>query len=125
MLRIAHLLCRMITARTVVRRTLSDAAWRVEVTASNPSVNALVFIPETIDNGAEGLPLRDVPVAVKDNICTKDMPTTCSSRMLRDFTSPFDATVVQLLRKAGAPIVGKANCDEFGMGYVAWVYSVY
>ncbi|KAI9510047.1 amidase signature enzyme [Russula earlei] len=55
-------------------------------------------------------------VAVKDNICTKSMPTTCSSAMLRDFRSPFDATVVQLLNDSGATIIGKANCDEFGMG---------
>ena len=119
MLRPLHLPCRNFTARTILRRNHVDAAWRVGVTASNPSVNALVYIPETIDRVVEDLPLRDVPVALKDNICTKDMPTMCSSRMLRDFTSPFDATVAQLLRKAGAPIIGKANCDEFGMGYAA------
>ena len=87
--------------------------------ADNQHVNALVHIPENIDHGASDLPLHDVTIAVKDNICTKTMPTTCSSNILRDFTSPLDATVVELLKTAGAPIVGKANCDEFGMGCVA------
>ncbi|EPQ56175.1 amidase signature enzyme [Gloeophyllum trabeum ATCC 11539] len=77
--------------------------------------NALVYTPPTPPPARPG-PLSGTRVAVKDNICTRDMPTTCSSEMLRDFTSPFDATVVSLLRAAGAQIVGKANCDEFGMG---------
>lgn len=55
-------------------------------------------------------------VSIKDNICTKDMPTTCSSKMLESYTSPFEATSVRLLREAGANIIGKTNCDEFGMG---------
>ncbi|KAF8141371.1 amidase signature enzyme [Boletus edulis] len=55
-------------------------------------------------------------LAVKDNICTASLPTTCSSAMLAGYTSPFDATVVELLRDEGAQIIGKANCDEFGMG---------
>jgi aspartyl-tRNA(Asn)/glutamyl-tRNA(Gln) amidotransferase subunit A len=54
--------------------------------------------------------------AIKDNICTADMPTTCSSSILRDFSSPFDATVVKLLKEADAEVIGKTNCDEFGMG---------
>ncbi|KAF8166586.1 amidase signature domain-containing protein [Mycena galopus ATCC 62051] len=70
------------------------------------------------------MPLHSVPIAVKDMICTKDMPTTSSSAMLNDFTSPFDATVVTLLRQAGADIVGKLNCDEFGMGSLN-VHSVH
>lgn len=56
------------------------------------------------------------PVAIKDNICTKDFPTTAASGMLKDFTSPYNATVVDLLRDAGAEVVGKTNMDEFGMG---------
>jgi aspartyl-tRNA(Asn)/glutamyl-tRNA(Gln) amidotransferase subunit A len=60
--------------------------------------------------------LAGVAVAVKDNICTLDLPTTCGSRMLAGYTSPFEATVVRRLRDAGAVIAGKTNLDEFGMG---------
>jgi aspartyl-tRNA(Asn)/glutamyl-tRNA(Gln) amidotransferase subunit A len=62
------------------------------------------------------LPLAGVPVAVKDNICTADLRTTCGSRLLARYTAPFDATAVRRLRHAGAVLVGKTNLDEFGMG---------
>ena len=61
-------------------------------------------------------PLAGVPVALKDNLCTVDQPTTCASRMLQGYRSPFDATVVERLRKAGLVLLGKTNMDEFAMG---------
>ncbi|KAK4050379.1 Trimeric GatFAB AmidoTransferase(AdT) complex subunit [Microbotryomycetes sp. JL201] len=61
-------------------------------------------------------PVRHWPVAVKDVFCTTTEPTTASSRMLKDYISPIEATVVSRLRNAGALVVGKTNMDEFGMG---------
>ena len=73
-------------------------------------------VQKLIDKGVLTGPLAGVPVAIKDNMCTKDMLTTCSSRILGDFKPTFTAEAVQNLEKAGAVILGKTNMDEFAMG---------
>lgn len=102
-----------------------DVQARIE--ALNPALNAFVHtdaaavhaqaqrLQARLDHG-ESLPLAGMVVGVKDVICTTDFHTTCSSKMLARYTSPFDATAVVRLREAGALVVGKLNCDEFAMG---------
>ncbi|KAI7197191.1 A subunit of putative glutamyl-tRNA amidotransferase [Hortaea werneckii] len=68
------------------------------------------------DGGNAAAPLAGKPIAIKDNIVTRDLPTTAASKALSGFNSPFDATVVRLLREHGALISSKTNLDEFGMG---------
>ncbi|NBQ44154.1 MAG: Asp-tRNA(Asn)/Glu-tRNA(Gln) amidotransferase GatCAB subunit A, partial [Mycobacteriaceae bacterium] len=61
-------------------------------------------------------PLAGVPLALKDVFTTTDMPTTCGSKILEGWTSPYDATVTARIRRCGIPILGKTNMDEFAMG---------
>jgi aspartyl-tRNA(Asn)/glutamyl-tRNA(Gln) amidotransferase subunit A len=88
----------------------------------NPELNSFLSIEreaaleQAVQNGAADGSLKGLAIAVKDNICTKGMQTTCGSRILHNYKAHYDATAVTRLYEAGAVIVGKTNMDEFAMG---------
>ena len=73
-------------------------------------------VQKLIDDGTLTGPLAGVPVAIKDNMCTEGVTTTCSSKILSNFVPTFSAEAVLNLEKAGAVVIGKTNMDEFAMG---------
>ena len=80
------------------------------------SLAAATRVDERIGRGEFVGPLAGVPIALKDNLCQRGVPTTCSSRILEGWRPPYSATVVERLNEAGAVLVGKTNLDEFAMG---------
>lgn len=123
----AHELSEQLAARSVSAREVTDAVLsRIEQTEER--VHAYVTVTadaaraqaDAVDaarmRGETLSPLAGIPLAVKDNMCTTGVETTCSSQMLRGFKPPYNATVVEKLDAAGSVFVGKANLDEFAMG---------
>jgi aspartyl-tRNA(Asn)/glutamyl-tRNA(Gln) amidotransferase subunit A len=116
----------LLTKKTSARELAKDFYARIE--RRNPELNAfLALCPERAYAQAErvdaavakgqALPrLAGVPVAIKDVISTQGVRTTCGSKILENYTPPYDATAIERLEKAGAVILGKTNCDEFAMG---------
>ncbi|WP_018466392.1 Asp-tRNA(Asn)/Glu-tRNA(Gln) amidotransferase subunit GatA [Calidithermus timidus] len=121
-------------AREIIAKVRSGEAAPTEVLkhylkrieALEPQIHALLRLNPEAEQEAraverrlakgEDLPLAGVPVVLKDNLCTRGLETTCGSRILEHFVPPYDATVVEKLREAGAVVLAKANMDEFAMG---------
>jgi len=111
------------------REVTTEAIERIErIETSTDALNAFISydrdvairqaaaIDVRIETGENTLALAGVPIAIKDNIATLDFDTTCASKILKGYRSPYDATAIRRLKEAGAVIIGKTNMDEFGMG---------
>ncbi|HVB48307.1 MAG TPA: Asp-tRNA(Asn)/Glu-tRNA(Gln) amidotransferase subunit GatA [Burkholderiales bacterium] len=119
-----------ISAALAARAISSEELTRLflaRIRALNPAFNAFITVDEARSlaearaadahrAAGEAGPLTGIPVAHKDIFCTRGMLTTCGSRMLADYVSPYDAHVVERLASAGAVLLGKCNMDEFAMG---------
>lgn len=114
-----------LATRQVSAREIAQSA--LEAIDANRDLNAFLHVDADLTlqqaDAADGLldkgqhhPLTGIPIAHKDLLVTQGWRTTAGSKMLENYTSPFDATIVQRLRDAGAVCLGKLNCDEFGMG---------
>ncbi len=109
------------SAREVIEEHLARIAARdgelhaFNEVMSRDALDAADRVDRLVASGEDPGPLAGVPVALKDNLCTRGVPTTCSSRILAGWRPPYDATVVRRVREAGGVIIGKTNMDAFAM----------
>ncbi len=120
-------LSRMLRSKEIRSRELTESVLE-RIQERDPDLNAFITITpeaaleaadradERLTNNKPASPLDGIPVAVKDNICTRGTPTTGASAILADYVPPYDATVIERIKQSGAVIVGKTNLDQFGMG---------
>jgi aspartyl-tRNA(Asn)/glutamyl-tRNA(Gln) amidotransferase subunit A len=116
------LLNKEISAKAIVDNTYNKIE-QVEdkIEAFNSFTKELAYetakiVDEKIANNEKIPPLAGIPIAIKDNMCTKGYKTTASSKILENFVSPYDATIVKKLKENLIPLIGKTNLDEFAMG---------
>jgi aspartyl-tRNA(Asn)/glutamyl-tRNA(Gln) amidotransferase subunit A len=101
-----------------IEKTLNNAEKLNETLNSFVSIEREIALKsaKALDENLAALPLKGLAIAIKDNICTKGMLTSCGSKILAGYKPQYDATAVERLTKSGAIIIGKANMDEFAMG---------
>src|SRR5919109_3313436 len=121
-----HELSALLEKRAVSSRAITEAFYQ-RIEALDGRVHAYLTLTQDLAfeqadladrrrQAGERGPLLGIPLAIKDVICTKGVRTTCGSKVLHGFVPPYDATVMERLKAAGAVILGKANMDEFAMG---------
>lgn len=123
----AHELHELLTAKKISASELTedlfariddkekDIGAYLEITKAQ-ALQTAKLVDEKISRGENIAPLEGIPCAIKDNICTKGIKTTCASKILENFVPPYDATVIEKLNSQNAVILGKVNMDEFAMG---------
>ncbi|MBU1626173.1 Asp-tRNA(Asn)/Glu-tRNA(Gln) amidotransferase subunit GatA, partial [bacterium] len=99
---------------SLLKRILSEEK-KVEAFITLPDDSTVSNVNNEIKNQGEGF-LHGIPIAIKDNICTSSILTTCASKILSNFIPPYDAHVIKRLKENGATLWGKTNMDEFAMG---------
>ncbi len=108
-------LMELVKNREATQREVYDSVLE-RIHRKEDEINAYVTVFERYDENKNGGIFEGLPVAIKDNMHINGKPTTCSSKILSNFTAVFDATVVKKLRENGATFIGKTNLDEFAMG---------